>query len=169
MTPEQASAVFQFLLPQIEAESQTTRRVLAAVPEERADYKPDPKSMSARELVQHITFSEIWFLEGILKGEFTQPDDSAMAQRSVAEILAAYDAKVPWLMANLKTLSSEQLAKPTPFFNMTLPLVAYLEILEKHSIHHRGQLSSYLRPLGAKVPSIYGGSADEPFTAETSA
>jgi uncharacterized damage-inducible protein DinB len=43
-----------------------------------------------------------------------------------------------------------------------LPAVMYLQFMLNHSIHHRGQLSSYLRPMGAKVPSIYGGSFDEP-------
>jgi uncharacterized damage-inducible protein DinB len=43
------------------------------------------------------------------------------------------------------------------------PAVAYLSIMSRHSIHHRGQLAAYLRPMGGKVPNIYGGSADEPF------
>jgi len=44
-----------------------------------------------------------------------------------------------------------------------MPAVNYLTFVEKHSIHHRGQLATYLRPMGSKVPDIYGGSADEPF------
>jgi uncharacterized damage-inducible protein DinB len=50
-----------------------------------------------------------------------------------------------------------------------LPRVTYLQFMQKHMVHHRGQLSAYLRPMGAKVPSIYGGSADEPMTTEASA
>jgi uncharacterized damage-inducible protein DinB len=169
MTADQASNILQFLLPQLDAECKTTRRVMSAVPEDRGDYKPDPKCMSARELVQHIAYVEIWFLEGILKGEFAHPDDSGMAQQSIAAILAAYDEQVPALLAKLKDLPGEQLAKTTQFYNLNLPLIAYVQFLQKHTIHHRGQLSAYLRPMGAKVPSIYGGSADEPFTAEASA
>ncbi len=56
------------------------------------------------------------------------------------------------------------LAAKIPFFGvMNEPLVAYLNMMIVHSVHHRGQLSAYLRPMGAKVPDIYGGSADEPF------
>jgi len=51
-----------------------------------------------------------------------------------------------------------------PFFGvMEMPAVAYLNFMNLHTAHHRGQLSTYLRPMGSKVPSIYGGSADEPF------
>jgi uncharacterized damage-inducible protein DinB len=67
-------------------------------------------------------------------------------------------------MAQVKALSDDQLLKPISFFGiMTQPAVTYLSFLLMHGIHHRGQLSTYLRAMGAKVPSIYGGSADEPF------
>src|SRR5262245_36845419 len=168
MTPEQASVILNFLLSQIENESRTTRRVMAAVPEENADYKPSEHCMSARELVQHLTFVEIWFLEGILKGEFSNPEDPGAETKAIAALLAIYDSQVPALMAKLKDVPAAQLAKPTQFFMFNLPLIAYLEFMQRHSVHHRGQLSAYLRPMGAKVPNIYGGSYDEPVTAETS-
>jgi uncharacterized damage-inducible protein DinB len=50
-----------------------------------------------------------------------------------------------------------------------LPAVLYLGFLNNHTIHHRGELSTYLRPMGSKVPSIYGGSYDEPFQAPAAA
>jgi uncharacterized damage-inducible protein DinB len=68
-------------------------------------------------------------------------------------------------LAQAKTLTGEQLAKEIKFYMFNLPAVSYLNFAQVHSIHHRGQLSVYLRPMGAKVPSIYGGSADEPITA----
>ena len=52
---------------------------------------------------------------------------------------------------------------------MNFPAVVYLQFLNNHMIHHRGQLSTYLRAMNAHVPSIYGGSADEPFTGSASA
>lgn len=72
-------------------------------------------------------------------------------------------------IASLKGLSAEHLAAPVQFFHMTMPAVVYLNFMLLHSAHHRGQLSAYLRPMGAKVPSIYGGSADEPFEAAAQA
>ena len=60
-------------------------------------------------------------------------------------------------------MPGEKLAKDTPFFaGMELPNVIYLGLMNRHGVHHRGQLSTYLRPMGAKVPGIYGPSADEP-------
>ena len=58
----------------------------------------------------------------------------------------------------------EQLLTPIEFFGVfNLPAALYLGFLNNHSIHHRGELTTYLRPMGSKVPSIYGGSYDEPF------
>ena len=168
MTPQDASAVRNFLLPQIDDEMKTTRRVLAAVPEDKADYKPHETSMTAGDLARHIAFVEIWFLEGVLKGEFAAPDDSSMPS-TIAGVLEAYDGQAPALLAKVRDLTGEQLAQPVTFYSWTLPRVAYLQFLQKHTIHHRGQLSAYLRPMGSRVPSIYGGSADEPMTTEAGA
>ena len=64
---------------------------------------------------------------------------------------------------NQAQAAADKLTKPVPLFGvMELPAVAYLNLLNLHSSHHRGQLSTYLRPMGSKVPAIYGGSADEP-------
>jgi uncharacterized damage-inducible protein DinB len=77
-----------------------------------------------------------------------------------AAVLAWYDANVPALFDQLAALPGEKLAQPIPFAMWTQPAVHYLVLDLKHGIHHRGQLSAYLRPMGAKVPSIYGPSAD---------
>ena len=77
---------------------------------------------------------------------------------------------VEWYEANhrdrankLKDLAADRLVKPILLFgDAALPAVSYLNIQNLHSAHHRGQLSTYLRPMGSKIPSIYGGSADEP-------
>ena len=82
-----------------------------------------------------------------------------------AAVLAWYDQTIPALIEELAALPAEKLAQPVAFHTMNYPAVHYLIMNLKHGIHHRGQLSSYLRPMGAKVPSIYGGSADEPMTA----
>ena len=161
MTPEQAYGIAQYLIPMIEQESATTRKVLAVVPDDGSDYKPGEKSMTGAELTAHIAFVDIWFLKGILAGEFSQDEPPNTVKPSAA--LAAYDAEIAGLIARLKDLTADQLAKPTTFFAWTNPMVTYLSFYLNHSIHHRGQLSAYLRPMGAKVPSIYGGSADEPF------
>ena len=86
------------------------------------------------------------------------------------EIASQYEGAVNAAMAKVKALSGAQLAKPINFFGiMDLPAVMYLQFMSNHSIHHRGQLSTYLRAMNAHVPSIYGGSADEPFQATAQA
>lgn len=168
MTPEQASAIFQFIYPQIEEEAKTTRRVLAAVPNDKGDYKPHGTCMSAQELAAHIAVVEVMFADGVAAGEFNM-SESGPQLKTPAEVVVFYDKAVPQMLGKLKNLSSEQLAKPIQFYHMNFPAVVYLNFLIKHSVHHRGQLSAYLRPMNAKVPSIYGGSADEPFEAAAQA
>ena len=80
------------------------------------------------------------------------------------EILKWYDTNYKDRLAKLKTLPATKLAAPIPFFGMPpMPAVTYLNFMTHHCAHHRGQLCSYVRPMGGKVPSVYGGSADEPF------
>ena len=68
------------------------------------------------------------------------------------------------LPADVEAMTAEQLLTPVNFFGVfNMPSVYYLGFLNNHSIHHRGELATYLRPMGSKVPSIYGGSYDEPF------
>jgi uncharacterized damage-inducible protein DinB len=168
MTPTEAKVIADFLLPQIEQEVQTTARVIAAVPDENKDYSPHDTCMKAGTLAQHIALADTWFLESVAAGEFgAYPSDTEMPSSS-AEVASQYSDKMLGLAAKVRQMSGEDLARPVTFYHMTMPNVVYLQFLQKHSIHHRGQLTAYLRPMGAKVPSIYGGSADEPFTASAS-
>lgn len=171
MQPEQATFMLNVLLPQIKNESKTTRRVLEAIPAGKSDYKPDPKAKTALELAWHIAHAEVWFLDSVENGEF-KPDAGAMPAdiKTPADIVAWYDTNFAAGFDRVSKLSPDKLQKPINFYNLfTHPAVMYLNFLIVHSVHHRGQLSTYLRPMGSKVPSIYGGSADEPFEMPTQA
>jgi uncharacterized damage-inducible protein DinB len=166
MTSEQATFVLHGMLGGYAFEAPVTRKVIAAVPEANTGYKPDPKSMSAKDLAWHIVASEEWFFKSVTAGAFEMGDDPGIPAsiKTIADILDYYDKNVVPLAETMKNLSGDHLAKPVGFFGMPeQPTVTYLGFLLNHSIHHRGQLSVYLRPMGSKVPSIYGGSADEPF------
>ena len=162
MTPDTAKTLAGFIVPDIQRESATTRKVLAAIPAENPGYKPSEKCMSGLDLAIHIAAAEVFFLKGVINGAFDwqQPD-----LKTPADVVAWYDQQVPQLIAQAGELSAEQLAKPITFAVWNEPAVVYLQLHLKHSIHHRGQLSAYLRPMGGKVPSIYGPSADEPVQA----
>jgi uncharacterized damage-inducible protein DinB len=163
MTPDEAKIIAAFLLPQMEHEVQTTAKVIASVPDDRKAYCPHDTCMKAGDLAAHIATADLWFLEGIANGAFGPYPEASTAP--IPELAAQYREKALELLAKIKSLSAEDLLKDVQFYHMTMPNVTYLQFMQKHSVHHRGQLSAYLRPMGAKVPSIYGGSADEPFTA----
>jgi uncharacterized damage-inducible protein DinB len=163
MTPEQGKMMARFFLDTMKTETETTKKVIRAVPDDRKTYKPDPKSMTAHELAWHIATSEVWFLNLVLTGK---PDmgEQLPAPPTIGAILDWYQSNYGPKLADIEKLSADKLVEKIPFFGiMELPAVAYLNMMNLHSAHHRGQLSTYLRPMGSKIPSIYGGSADEPF------
>ncbi|MEZ5362606.1 MAG: DinB family protein [Bryobacterales bacterium] len=165
MTPEEAKTIAAFLAADYEQEMQTTANVLSAVPTDHLDYQPDAKSKTGLGLVRHITLEDEWLLSSIANGEFTPPpdDSDACGIMTPAEAVAQYKDRVHAALDRVKAMSGDQLVSVIDFFGMMqMPAVAYLSLAMKHSVHHRGQLSSYLRAMGGKVPSIYGPSADVP-------
>ena len=170
LPPEQAQGLSMYLISTFEREIPVTAKVLAAVPQDQLSFKLGDKGWQAKELMWHIYESDMWFCEGIAAGEFAAGNSKGTAPDSPKEIAAKYEADMTAAMAKLKALSGDQLAKPISFFNiMNMSAVMYLGFLNNHSIHHRGQLSTYIRAMNGHVPSIYGGSADEPFQASAEA
>ncbi len=170
MTPDMAKGVAAHSCKDVEGEAATTRKVLAAFPAGQESFKPHEKSMAALELAYHISSTEIWFLESIAAGGMGPFSEKPESIQTFADVLADYDARFDPALAKVAAMDGESLAKIVPFFGVfEMPAVAYLNFLLKHSIHHRGQASVYVRLMGGKVPSIYGGSADEPFQASAGA
>ena len=145
-------------------EQATTRKVIAAVPVDKGSYQPAEKSMTALDLAWHLASAEVWFFTSIVNGEFSHEESKRPDNiQTSADVLAWYDANFAPALDKVKALSGEAASKIIDFYGICqLPAVAYMQFNVKHTCHHRGQLSVYLRPMGAKVPSIYGGSADEP-------
>jgi uncharacterized damage-inducible protein DinB len=166
MLPDQARFLFEFLLPQLESEKAITQKILSSVPLESGGYRPAPESKSALELVRHIAICEIWFLDAIIHRRFEE--DMTLPERvtTCADVAEWYGENFQRRIPILKTLSDEDLATEVDYIGLRNdPAVAYLNIAIRHSVHHRGQLSAYLRPMGARVPAIYVESADEPYPA----
>jgi uncharacterized damage-inducible protein DinB len=162
LQPEQAMLALHMALPVIQKEHQTTRCVIEAIPRNNGDYRPEPVAKSALELAWHIVAAEHRFYSGVAAGEFDftprhRPEDV----KNSADIGKYYGESFAKDLEALKKVSGEQLAKMIDFRGMfQLPAVAFLDLGLRHSIHHRGQLSVYLRPAGGKVPAIYGESYD---------
>jgi uncharacterized damage-inducible protein DinB len=162
MTAETATFLLHGVyLPALKNESQLTKKVIEAVPADKAEYRPDPVSKSAVELVRHIAAADIRFADTVITGQFNTGAVLPGELKTPAEIAAWYSENYAERLAALSKLTSEQLMKTVDFRGMfERPAVMFLMIGAHHTIHHRGQLSSYLRCMGAKVPSIYGESYD---------
>jgi uncharacterized damage-inducible protein DinB len=159
---EQARLLHSIFALSIEREHRTTRAVIEAIPLNAGDYRPDSVSKTAMELAWHIAASEKRFLEGVINGGFNfDPITRPESVRNSADLAKWYEDVFQGVFPRLQQLSPEQLTKSIDFRGMyERPAVMYLQSALSHSIHHRGQLSTYLRPMGAKVPAIYGESYD---------
>lgn len=146
-------------------ESPVTRKVIARIPQERSGYKPEPKSRNARELAWLMVVEERILVEGLEAGRLAWQDVPAPA--TVEDIVATYDRQHDELTRRLINLDQSAWERQVPF------LFDGQEVMRARGselaweflfdqVHHRGQLSTYLRPMGSTVPSIYGPSADEP-------
>jgi uncharacterized damage-inducible protein DinB len=163
LQPENAHFLLHgFYMPSLKNEHRITKGVMQAIPVDKGDYRPNDVAMSAIDLAWHIAWAESFFLNSVANGTFNptsakRPDSI----KTSADVLNWYEQTFAQGVEQLGKVSDEQLMKIIDFRGVTrLPAVMYLSFLLHHSIHHRGQLSVYLRPMGGKVPAIYGESYD---------
>jgi uncharacterized damage-inducible protein DinB len=145
-------------------EAAATRKVISRIPQARSDYRADPKARNAREIAWLIVGEEILLAKGLENGVMEWVDLPTPA--TVSEILDTYDSHHDTLTKSLHALAPSQWDRKVPFMfqgkevmNETGYANAWGFLFD--IVHHRGQLSTYLRPMGSTVPSIYGPSADE--------
>jgi uncharacterized damage-inducible protein DinB len=147
------------------AELPATMRVISAVRDDQRDYRPHPRSRSSWELLLHIATSDLWFLQCAERGTFHFDQDAAKQAESkfgsAAEIAASYEKAIPQALERLRAMPADKLAEEVDFFGMMrMSRASWIGFALNHSVHHRGQLSAYLRPMGCRVPDIYGPSGD---------
>jgi uncharacterized damage-inducible protein DinB len=169
LTPEQARTLLAVDLKLLAMERKVTSAVIAAIPPDRCDDTPDPVTRSAIELAWHIVMAEDRFLSAVANGAFDfTPRPRPDTVRTPADVNAWWDERLPGHLERLQALSDAELTKPVDFRGQfTQPAVSFVRFILNHTIHHRGQLSMYLRPMGAAVPSIYGESFDARTARET--
>jgi uncharacterized damage-inducible protein DinB len=161
MTSEQAKFALDYVLPTLRQEVATTARVIAATPDANLDYRPSDRCMPASELLWHLASTDVVFLQGILTGTFGRGPEQPATVTTTEQIAAWYTEQMNPLIDKLSAFTPEEAAKIIDVFGfLQLPAAGVVTFAMGHSIHHRGQLSSYIRPMGGKVPSIYGPSAD---------
>lgn len=147
-----------------EKEAAATRKVISRIPQAKSDYRADPKARSAREIAWLIVREELALVEALEKSVFAWVEVPTPA--TVDEILAVYDRDHNAVTPRLHALDAGRWEAEVPFvfegqeaFRDTGSGLAWGVLFDQ--IHHRGQLSTYLRPMGSTVPAIYGPSADE--------
>lgn len=154
-------------LQTLEREYQTTHNVLKAFPVAKASFAPHAKCKSAKDLAYNFVFEmggARMALEGAM--EFAK---LPKAPATLPEVIAAYEQGHRALVDQVKRTSDADLNKTVKFFTGPKKMgdvrrMDVLWFLLHDAIHHRGQFSIYLRMVDAKVPSIYGPTADEPWS-----
>lgn len=164
LSAEYAVGMRESLLQGLGREMEITKKVIAAIPDDKRDYRPDPKARTAWELAWHLASADVQLTDEVADLKFSMEPRFKEEPKTSAELAEWYESNFARAMNRVREMTPEQLCTPVDFYGVfNLPAVFYLSFVNNHSIHHRGQLSTYLRPMGSKVPSIYGGSADEPW------
>jgi uncharacterized damage-inducible protein DinB len=140
-------------------ESRTTRKVLSRIPE-GSDYRPDPKSRTAQEIAWQIVGEEKMIIEALETGEVAWNPPPMPA--TMKEVLETYERQADGMEARWSALPAERWEGKLDFFGTERPASPMAWSFLFDIVHHRGQITTYLRPMGSKVPQVYGPSGDEP-------
>jgi uncharacterized damage-inducible protein DinB len=162
MNPEQGIFLLQFEMPILQREHATTKQVIESIPAGKMDYRPDANSKTAMEIAWHVVAAEERFLSGIAAGEFSfEPIHQPENVKTATDIAKWYEESFKKNSEQISKLPGEKLVKLLDFRGVfQMPAVAFLDFTMRHMIHHRGQMATYLRPMGGKVPAMYGESFD---------
>ena len=165
-------AIRDSLIPEFDHEMETTRKTLERVPEDKTNWKPHDSSMAMGRLAGHIA-EMAGFAATTFKGDsfdFAPPGGAPMQPTTMTsrkQLLDIFDKNVAEARAALSKASDEELMKTWTLMNggktfFAMPRITVLRsMILNHLIHHRGQLSVYLRMNQVPIPSIYGPSGDE--------
>jgi len=154
----------QFFVTRWEQEQAAFGKVLRALPADKLDYRPHERSTAAGDLAWQLAIEQRGMTEMIDNGQ--QVFENTPRPATLDEIVAAWDSATNDLRAKLQNLDDDKCAGKctlimggAPVWSDSLGNMLWGYLFDM--VHHRGQLSSYIRPMGGKVPSIYGPSADE--------
>lgn len=153
-------------LAELDGEMPTTRRLLERVPDDRPDWKPHPKSFSIAHLSQLVAHMPGWLTGTMKQTELDLQKFAGYSNEKPATLVAEFDRNVAEARAALESASDADFSVPWSMKTgahviFTLPRMAVMRQNINHLVHHRGQLSVYLRLLEVPLPSIYGPTADE--------
>lgn len=158
--------IAETMLPEFDQEMATTRRLLERVPSDKGDWKPHPKSFPLGHLAQLVAIMPGWFVSTLRQPHLDLAEAGGYSMETTETLLAMFDKNVKEGREAIASTSDEEFAKPWSLkmkdkvlFTAPRAVVARQHI--SHLVHHRGQLTVYLRLLDVPIPSIYGPTADE--------
>jgi uncharacterized damage-inducible protein DinB len=164
--------IAEIFLSELDREHERSRRALEQVPEGRRDWKPHERSMNLGYLAEIVANIHSWVAMAINQNELdlNPPDGRRYKPEPLltrTALLEALDKSTAAARGALETASDDALLEPWRLLVATKvvsesPRYVAIRDLLNHSAHHRGQLTVYLRLLGATVPALYGPSADDP-------
>ena len=157
-------------VPEFDQEMATTRRALERVPTDKGEWKPHPKSFPLGHLAQLIASMPGWITNMATQTELDLAKQSGYSLESTETLVARFDKLVAEARATLLATKESDFDVPWSLkmgerVLLTMPRGANIRSTLNHLIHHRGQLSVYLRLVDVPVPSMYGPTADEPWGA----
>ena len=132
-------------------ETKTTRKVLSRIPE-GSDYRPDPKARTAQEIAWQIAGEETLIVDALEKG--TAEWAPGTMPQTMKEVLDTYERQSDALVRRLEALPDERWNGEIEFFGHKRPASAMAWSFLFDLIHHRGQITTYLRPMGSTVPHL---------------
>ncbi|MBY0496482.1 MAG: DinB family protein [Cyanobacteria bacterium] len=160
MNADQAKFLAGVIGQTLQSEWMHTYKAINAINDAKKDYKPAGDSRTAWDLAHHIAVCDVGFLQAVASNSFANFPAKTDA-KNIPQLAEWYKKEMPKALEKVLTLDGNHLNQIVESWGMKLPSVTYLMFCNNHMIHHRGQLTTYIRPTGNKVPAMYGGSFDE--------
>ncbi|MBS1911356.1 MAG: damage-inducible protein DinB [Bacteroidetes bacterium] len=165
-------SISETLLPEFDQEMATTRRLLARVPSEKGEWKPHPKSFALGHLAQLVSWMPGWITNTLSQTELNLAGGAGYSFETTETLLEGFDTNVREAREAIASATDQDYSVPWSLkagdnVLFTSPRGTVVRQHINHLIHHRGQLSVYLRLIDVPIPSIYGPTADEPWGSGT--
>lgn len=154
----------QSLATFLKREFATTLKVMRAYPENEMDFAPHERSSTTKQLMATFVF-EMYLIRSTVLGEIIDPNIyQTYHKETLDELVSDFEKETNHVLEMLEKMNDEELSKTVNFAGNDFVASDFIHMMMCDQIHHRGQLSVYIRMAGGKVPSIYGPSADDPGT-----